>query len=107
MLRNSMALSVYIHFSILYSVHALCPQCITTVAQLQANLDSASPPSSWPLDSLAAKMKQYCYLMEDLTGDLLKEHAATFEDLRKYLQKRAVDAYWEKVISTLSAHRYI
>ena len=33
---------------------------------LEANVDPVSPPETWNLDGLADKMKQYCYMLEDL-----------------------------------------
>ena len=65
---------------------------------LQANVDTSLLPEEWPLDALAAKMKQYCYLLGDLTGDVLKSEAnGDYEALRSYLRKRSVDAYYQKV----------
>lgn len=67
---------------------------------MQANVapETASAPNEWPLEALAVKMKQYCYLLEDLTGDILKEQSGgDYEELRGYLRSQAVDAYWQKV----------
>ena len=65
---------------------------------LQANVDSQLPPQEWPLEALAVKMKQYCYLLEDLTAQVLDEQAdGDYELLRGYLKRRAVDAFWQKV----------
>ena len=70
------------------------------VFPLQANVDTQLVPEEWPLEALATKMKQYCYLLEDLTADMLKEQGdGDYELLRKYLRRRAVDAYWQKVIA--------
>ncbi len=56
------------------------------------------PPEEWPLDALAAKMKQYCYLLEDLTPELLlQESGGDYEELRAYLRQRGADAYQQKV----------
>ncbi len=57
------------------------------------------PPKEWPLDALAAKMKQYCYLLDDLTPELLIQESdgGDYEALRDYLRQRGVDAYWQKV----------
>ncbi len=64
----------------------------------QANVDASVPPEQWTLDVLANKMKQYCYLLEDLTEDMLRQKAGNdFEALRGFLRQRAVDAYWQKV----------
>jgi hypothetical protein len=35
---------------------------------LEANVDRSADPSEWRLDALAAKMVQYCPLLEGLTG---------------------------------------
>lgn len=65
---------------------------------LEANIPPNVPPEEWPLDSLAAKMKQYCYLMEDVTAEsLASECNGDYEKLRQYLKKRGVDAYYQKV----------
>ncbi len=34
----------------------------------QANVDKNMDPAEWRLDALAAKLVQYCYLLEGLTG---------------------------------------
>lgn len=69
---------------------------------MQANVDIQLAPEEWPLEPLAIKMKQYCYLLEDLTADVLREQAGgDYELLRKYLRRRAVDAYWQKVLALL------
>lgn len=65
---------------------------------VQANVNPTLPPEEWPLDALAAKMKQYCYLLEDLTPELLREECGDdYEELRAYLRQRGTDAYWQKV----------
>jgi preprotein translocase subunit SecA len=65
---------------------------------VEANIPENVPPEEWPLDALAAKMKQYCYLMEDLSAESLAEESnGDFETLRQYLRKRGVDAYHQKV----------
>ena len=63
---------------------------------LEANIPPGTPAAEWQplLDPLAAKVKQYCVLLEDLTGDLLEEESAgDYEKLRAYLKKRALEAY--------------
>ena len=46
-------------------------------------------------------MKQYCYMLSDLSAELLMQEAnGDYEDLRDYLRQRAVDAYWQKVQDT-------
>lgn len=65
---------------------------------VQANIPPATPPEEWPLDALAAKMRQYCYLLEDLTGEKLKAEAGgDYEALRAYLRQRGIEAYNVKV----------
>jgi len=34
------------------------------VGAFQANVEPTSAPSGWPLESLAAKMRQYCPLLD-------------------------------------------
>ncbi|CAL8466787.1 g6323 [Coccomyxa elongata] len=65
---------------------------------LEANVNPTLPPAEWPLDALAAKMKQYCYLLEDITPELLlKESGGDYEELRAYLRQRGTQAYQQKV----------
>ena len=68
------------------------------VCPLQANIDPALPPEERNLESLCNKMKQYCYLLADLTPELLQQECGSdYEAMRKYLRQRGVDAYWQKV----------
>jgi preprotein translocase subunit SecA len=61
-------------------------------------VDPTLPPDQWPLEALAGKMRQYCYLLEDVTADVLEaESRGDFEALRAYLRRRGVDAYHQKV----------
>lgn len=65
---------------------------------LEANIPANTPPEEWPLDALAAKMKQYCYLMEDMTGESLAQAAGgDYELLRTHLRRRGTEAYRTKV----------
>lgn len=87
---------------------------------LEANVDAALPFEEWPLDvrwwlldmpshttaapslcsqALAAKMQQYCYVLTDLTGELLRAESGEgdYEALRTYLRGRAREAYYQKV----------
>jgi len=41
---------------------------------VQANVDRSADPSEWRLDALAAKMVQYCPLLEGLTGNKAVTH---------------------------------
>eukprot|EP00803_Ostreobium_quekettii_P009152 evm.model.scf_753.3 EVM.evm.TU.scf_753.3 scf_753:30682-44472(-) len=66
---------------------------------LEANIDPATPPEEWVplLEALADKMKQYCYMMADLNGQVLaSECEGDYEKLRDYLRARGVDAYQQK-----------
>ncbi len=61
------------------------------------------PPKEWPLQQLADKMKQYCYLLSDLEPELLAQEAkGDYEALRDYLRERGVEAYWQKVLTAPS-----
>ena len=61
------------------------------------------PPKEWPLQQLADKMKQYCYLLSDLEPELLAQEAkGDYETLRDYLRERGVEAYWQKVLTALN-----
>ncbi|KXZ52913.1 hypothetical protein GPECTOR_8g291 [Gonium pectorale] len=66
---------------------------------LEANVDRNTEVGEWKLDSLAAKMVQYCYLIEGLTGADLARVAAEggFEGLRSHLHRLCTDAYDRKV----------
>eukprot|EP00878_Enallax_costatus_P000382 GHUV01000467.1.p1 GENE.GHUV01000467.1~~GHUV01000467.1.p1 ORF type:complete len:1015 (+),score=343.35 GHUV01000467.1:196-3240(+) len=64
---------------------------------LEANVDRTADPSEWRLDALAAKVVQYCPLLEGLTGqELSSQSGSTFEGLRQYLRQLAVAAYQQK-----------
>jgi len=63
---------------------------------LQANLDPAADPAEWNLEGLAAKMKQYCYLLEDVDESVLRAQGG-YEEIRSFLQRRCVEAYRQKV----------
>jgi len=65
---------------------------------VEANVPASTPVEEWPLEALAAKMKQYCYLMEDLTEEKLSvEAGGDYDRLLDYLRKRGVEAYRQKV----------
>lgn len=50
------------------------------------------------MEALATKMQQYCGLLTDLTAELLEREAGgNYEQLRLYLRRRGVEAYWKKV----------
>jgi len=65
---------------------------------LEANVDSRDPPTDWPLEQLANKIKQFIPALEELTGDKLSEASqGDYEALRRYLQEQAVQVYRGKV----------
>ncbi|KAJ8565797.1 hypothetical protein K7X08_008373 [Anisodus acutangulus] len=63
---------------------------------LQANIGSDAPRESWDLEKLISKLQQYCYLLNDLTPDLLTTNGSTYEELQQYLQLRGREAYLQK-----------
>ncbi|KAL2326558.1 hypothetical protein Fmac_025616 [Flemingia macrophylla] len=63
---------------------------------LEANLGSDAPKDSWDLEKLIAKVQQYCYLLNDLTPDMLREKCSDYEELRNYLRLRGREAYQQK-----------
>ncbi|KAK4379797.1 hypothetical protein RND71_001659 [Anisodus tanguticus] len=63
---------------------------------LQANIGSDAPRESWDLEKLISKLQQYCYLLNDLTPDLLATNGSTYEELQQYLQLRGREAYLQK-----------
>ncbi|KAK9139042.1 hypothetical protein Scep_008723 [Stephania cephalantha] len=63
---------------------------------LEANIGPDTPKESWELEKLIAKTQQYCYLLNDLTPDLLKNNSSNYEELRDYLRYRGREAYFQK-----------
>ncbi|XP_060217525.1 protein translocase subunit SECA1, chloroplastic [Lycium barbarum] len=63
---------------------------------LQANIGADAPRESWDLEKLISKLQQYCYLLNDLTPDLLATNGSTYEELQQYLQLRGREAYLQK-----------
>ncbi|ESQ37824.1 hypothetical protein EUTSA_v10028392mg [Eutrema salsugineum] len=63
---------------------------------LEANIGPDTPKESWDLEKLIAKVQQYCYLLNDLTPDLLKSQGSSYEGLQDYLRARGRDAYLQK-----------
>ncbi|XP_010679492.1 protein translocase subunit SecA, chloroplastic isoform X1 [Beta vulgaris subsp. vulgaris] len=63
---------------------------------LEANIGSDVPKESWDLEKLIAKLQQYCYLLNDLTPQLLSDNCSTYEDLRDYLHRCGREAYLQK-----------
>ncbi|XP_042515546.1 protein translocase subunit SecA, chloroplastic [Macadamia integrifolia] len=63
---------------------------------LEANIGSDAPKENWDLGKLVAKVQQYCYLLNDLTPDLLENKCSGYEDLQDYLHYRGREAYLQK-----------
>ncbi|CAN1199245.1 Protein translocase subunit SECA1, chloroplastic [Linum perenne] len=63
---------------------------------LEANIGSDAPSENWDLEKLIAKVQQYCYLLNDLTPDLLRSQCSSYSELRDYLRLRGRDAYLQK-----------
>lgn len=63
---------------------------------LEANIGSDTPKENWDFEKLIAKLQQYCYLLNDLTPNLLVSKCATYEDLRSYLRVCGREAYLQK-----------
>ncbi|KAL3827729.1 hypothetical protein ACJIZ3_016531 [Penstemon smallii] len=63
---------------------------------LEANIGSDAPRESWDFEKLIAKIQQYCYLLNDITPDLLESKSTNYEELRGYLHFRGREAYLQK-----------
>ncbi|KAG2597309.1 hypothetical protein PVAP13_5KG266200 [Panicum virgatum] len=63
---------------------------------LEANIGPDTLKENWDLSKLIAKLQQYCYLLDDLTPELLESKTSSYEDLRGYLRKRGREAYFQK-----------
>lgn len=63
---------------------------------LEANIGSDASKESWDLEKLIKKLQQYCYLLNDLTPDLLRSNCSSYEDLQEYLRLRGREAYLQK-----------
>lgn len=63
---------------------------------LQANIGADTPKENWDLEKLIAKLQQYCYLLDDLTPDLLRTKCSTYSELQDYLRLRGQEAYLQK-----------
>ncbi|KAK9950409.1 hypothetical protein M0R45_005902 [Rubus argutus] len=63
---------------------------------LEANIGSDASKESWDLDKLIKKLQQYCYLLNDLTPDVLRSECSSYEDLQDYLHLRGREAYLQK-----------
>ncbi|PSC72357.1 translocase subunit chloroplastic [Micractinium conductrix] len=64
---------------------------------LEANIPPSTPAEEWPLEPLVAKLRQYCYLLADLTPEgLAAEAAGDYDKMRSYLRRRGLEAYEKK-----------
>lgn len=63
---------------------------------LEANIGMDAPKESWDFEKLIAKLQQYCYLLDDLTPDLLRSKCSSYEELQDYLRLRSREAYFQK-----------
>eukprot|EP00252_Welwitschia_mirabilis_P010931 TRINITY_DN24620_c0_g1_i1.p1 TRINITY_DN24620_c0_g1~~TRINITY_DN24620_c0_g1_i1.p1 ORF type:complete len:1037 (+),score=240.06 TRINITY_DN24620_c0_g1_i1:99-3209(+) len=63
---------------------------------LEANISAETPRENWDLNALVMKLKQYCYLLSDLTPEELAEKFSTYDSLQEYLQLRGREAYLQK-----------
>lgn len=63
---------------------------------LEANIGPDVPKESWDLDKLIAKLQQYCYLLNDLTPELLQSKCSNYEELQEYLCFRGREVYFQK-----------
>ena len=69
---------------------------------VQANVPESEDASEWKLDVLADKVGQYCFILQNLTGDVLrKECGDDYERLRAFLHEQGAAAYNEKVRRSL------
>uniref|UniRef100_A0ACD5VNF5 Uncharacterized protein n=1 Tax=Avena sativa TaxID=4498 RepID=A0ACD5VNF5_AVESA len=63
---------------------------------LEANIGPDNPRESWDLGKLIAKVQQYCYLLDDLTPEVLESKCSSYEDLQEYIRTRGREAYFQK-----------
>ena len=42
---------------------------------------------------------RYCYLLNDLTPEVLESKCSSYEDLQEYLRTRGREAYFQKAVS--------
>ncbi|XP_059077428.1 protein translocase subunit SecA, chloroplastic isoform X2 [Cryptomeria japonica] len=63
---------------------------------LEANIGPETPKENWNLDALVTKLQQYCYLLNDLTPELLVEKCSSYDSLQEYLRFRGREAYLQK-----------
>ncbi|XP_076935842.1 protein translocase subunit SECA1, chloroplastic-like [Bidens hawaiensis] len=63
---------------------------------LEANIGPDTPKENWDFEKLIAKLHQYCYLLNDLTPELLATNSSTYDELGNYLRLRGREAYLQK-----------
>lgn len=63
---------------------------------LEANIGPDSPTESWDYEKLITKLQQYCYLLNDLTPELLRNKCSNYQELQEYLRYRGREAYLQK-----------
>lgn len=63
---------------------------------LEANVGTDAPKEIWDLEKLISKLRQYCYLLNDLTSDLLMSKCSNYEELQDYLRLSGREAYLQK-----------
>ncbi|KAL6515876.1 Protein translocase subunit SA1, chloroplastic [Orobanche gracilis] len=63
---------------------------------LEANIGPDAPREIWDFEKLVTKLNQYCYLLNDLTPDLLESECSNYEELRGYLHLRGREVYLQK-----------
>ncbi|KAG6412598.1 hypothetical protein SASPL_125281 [Salvia splendens] len=63
---------------------------------LEANIGTDAPRESWDFEKLISKLQQYCFLLNDLTPELLESKNSSYEGLRDYLHLRGREAYLQK-----------
>lgn len=72
-------------------------------ADVQANVPVDQPLEQYMLDGLASKVGQYCFILQNLTGEILAEKSKgpggefDYETLRAFLHEQGQLAYEEKV----------
>lgn len=82
--------------------------CDELTVRAQANVPEAQEASAWNLDGLAAKVGQYCFILQNLTGDVLRRECGDdYEKLRDFLHEQGAAAYQEKArpFGTALCHR--
>ena len=69
---------------------------------VQANIIPGKPADTWPLQKLAAKLKEYCKLAEWSAEDL-QPYCQDYATLQQHLRQRGADAYWQRVRAPASS----